>query len=46
LEVPIFNLPGMPMLLAAGIAVLAMLLFLKGASLLGKTAQPSSSTSQ
>ena len=42
----IYNLPGMPMLLAAAIAGLAMLLFLKGASLLGKAPQPSSSTSQ
>ena len=36
----IYDLPGMPMLLAAAIAVLAMLLFLKGASLLGQTAGP------
>jgi DHA1 family tetracycline resistance protein-like MFS transporter len=47
----ILNLPGMTMLLAASISVVAMLLFLKGASLLGKTppasgVQPSSSTSQ
>ncbi len=42
----IINLPGVTMLLAAAISVVAMLLFLKGASLLGKTVQPSSSTSQ
>jgi len=42
----VVNLPGMPMLLAASIGGLAMLLFMKGASLLAKAAQPSSSTSQ
>lgn len=42
----IVNLPGVTMLLAAAISVLAMLLFLKGASLLGAADQPSSSTSQ
>jgi DHA1 family tetracycline resistance protein-like MFS transporter len=42
----ILNLPGVTMLLAAGISVAAMFLFLKGASLLVNTAQPSSSTSQ
>ena len=42
----IFHLPGMTMLLSAAISVGAMLLFLKGASLLQKTVQPSSSTSQ
>jgi hypothetical protein len=36
----------MTMLLSAAISVVAMLLFLKGASLLQKTPQPSSSTSQ
>jgi MFS transporter, DHA1 family, tetracycline resistance protein len=42
----VVNLPGMPLLLAASIGGMAMLLFLKGASLLGKAPQPSSSTSQ
>jgi DHA1 family tetracycline resistance protein-like MFS transporter len=42
----ILNLPGVTMLLAAAISVAAMLLFLKGASLLEKVPQPSSSTSQ
>ncbi len=42
----IVNLPGVTMLLAAAISVAAMLLFLKGASLLGKADQRSSSTSQ
>jgi len=42
----ILNLPGVTMLLAAGISVAAMFLFLKGASMLVNTAQPSSSTSQ
>ncbi|MFM9935311.1 MAG: TCR/Tet family MFS transporter [Novosphingobium sp.] len=42
----IINLPGVTMLLAASISVVAMLLFLKGASLLKQAAQPSSSTSQ
>lgn len=41
----IIHLPGMTMLLSSGISFVALLLFLKGASLLGK-AQPSSSTSQ
>ena len=39
------NLPGMTMLLSAAISFVALVLFLKGASLLGN-AQPSSSTSQ
>lgn len=42
----VLDLPGMPMLLAASIGGIAMLLFLKGASLLAKVPQPSSSTSQ
>ena len=41
----IIHLPGMTMLLSSGISFVALLLFLKGASLLGK-AQPSSSISQ
>lgn len=40
------HLPGMPMLLSAGISVLTLILFLKGASLLTKRDQLSSSTSQ
>lgn len=42
----IINLPGMTMLLAAAISVVAMLLFLKGARLLSANGQFSSSTSQ
>ena len=42
----ILNLPGMTMLLAAAISVVAMLLFLKGARLLSAGRQLSSSTSQ
>lgn len=42
----VFHLPGMPMLLSAAISVLTLALFLKGASLLTKQHQLSSSTSQ
>ncbi|NLR69541.1 TCR/Tet family MFS transporter [Novosphingobium sp. ERN07] len=42
----VVHLPGMPMLLSAGISVLTLALFLKGASLLTKQDQLSSSTSQ
>lgn len=40
------HLPGMPMLLSAAISLLTLALFLKGASLLGRDGQLSSSTSQ